>query len=263
VIAAVTIRLEEVMSEKRPGRVVVAGGTGGVGVGIVGAFAHRGYDVLVPSRSEEKIAALLSALPPDARARVQGEVVDAEHVSTLERYRDALVSTGGPVDAVVATLGGWWQGTPLHEIPQERWSGLLDQGVGAHFRFARAFVPHLLDHPSSYTFVNGFSATTPYAQASAMSVSSAAQLMMARVMAEELSESPVRVNALVLGPIMTRARSHGRAEWLAAEDVGEFAAHLASSDIRGAVVSLMDRRELASASERLFGSPTPGSHAPA
>jgi NAD(P)-dependent dehydrogenase (short-subunit alcohol dehydrogenase family) len=241
------------MSVRKPIRVVVAGGTGGVGEGVVAAFARGGFEVLVPSRSEEKIAALLSALPPDAQPRVRGEVVDMDHVSTIERYRDALISGGGPIDAVVATLGGWWQGTPLHAIPEEKWNGLLDQGLGAHFRFVRAFVPHLLDHPSSYTFVNGFAATTPYAQASAMNVSAAAQLMMARVMAEELSGTPVRVNALVLGPIMTRARSRGRPEWLGAVDVGEFAVKLALSDVRGEVISLMERGELAAARERFFG----------
>jgi NAD(P)-dependent dehydrogenase (short-subunit alcohol dehydrogenase family) len=101
--------------------------------------------------------------------------------------------------------------------------------------------------------VNGYSATTPYAQAAPMSVSAAAQLMMARVMAEELSGTPVRVNALVLGPVMTRARSRGRPEWLGAGEVGEFAAELARSGVRGEVISLMDRSELAAARGRLFG----------
>ncbi len=249
------------MNASKTARVVVAGGTGGVGEGLVAAFARGGFEVFVPSRSEEKIASLLSALPPDTRGRVRGEVVDTDHVFTIERYRDALVASGGPIDAVVATLGGWWQGTPLHAIPEEKWNGLFDQGLGAHFRFARALVPHLLDHPSSYTFVNGFSATTPYAQAAPMSVSAAAQLMMARVMAEELSGTPVRVNALVLGPIMTRARSRGRPEWLGAGEVGEFAAELARSGVRGEVISLMDRSELAAARDRLFGAGDTGAPA--
>jgi 3-oxoacyl-[acyl-carrier protein] reductase len=241
------------MNASKTARVVVAGGTGNVGEGLVTAYARGGFEVFVPSRTEEKIESLLSALPPEARGRVHAEVVDTDHVSTIERYRDALVASGGPIDAVVAALGGWWQGAPLHAIGEEKWNGLLDQGLGAHFRFARALIPHLLDHPSSYTFVNGFSATTPYAQAAPMSVSAAAQLMMARVMAEELSGTPVRVNALVLGPIMTRARPRGRPEWLGAGEVGEFAAELARSGVRGEVISLMDRSELTAARGRLFG----------
>jgi len=43
------------MSVRKPSRVVVAGGTGGVGEGVVAAFARGGFEVLVPSRSEEKI----------------------------------------------------------------------------------------------------------------------------------------------------------------------------------------------------------------
>jgi 3-oxoacyl-[acyl-carrier protein] reductase len=93
------------MNGSKMARVVVAGGTGGVGEGLVAAFARGGFEVFVPSRSEERIASLLSALPPEARGRVRGEVVDTDHVSTIERYRDALVASGGPIDAVVAALG--------------------------------------------------------------------------------------------------------------------------------------------------------------
>lgn len=241
------------MSVNEPSRVVVAGGTGGVGEGIVAAFARGGAEVFVPSRTQERIAAMMQALPEDVRGRVHGEVVEMDEVAGIERYRDDLVSRGGPIDGVVASLGGWWQGEPLHRVSEETWRRLLDQGLGAHFRVARAFVPHLLDHPASYTFVNGFSATTPYPQASPMSVSSAAQLMLARVMAEELSATPVRVNALVLGPMMTRARTRGRPEWLSASQVGEFAVELSRSGVRGQTISLMDRAELARARERLLG----------
>ncbi len=87
------------MNVSKTVRVVVAGGTGAVGEGLVAAFARGGFEVLVPSRSEEKIASLLSALPPDARGRVRGEVVDTDHVSTIERYRDAPCTQAAPTSA--------------------------------------------------------------------------------------------------------------------------------------------------------------------
>jgi short-subunit dehydrogenase len=93
------------MNASKATRVVVAGGTGGVGEGLVAAFARAGFEVLVPSRSEVRIASLLSALPPDARGRVRGEVVDMDHASTIERYRDARVASGGPIDAVDPSSG--------------------------------------------------------------------------------------------------------------------------------------------------------------
>ena len=61
------------MSVNKRGRVVVAGATVGIGERVVGAFERDGFEVLVPLRSEEKVASLLSALPPHAPSRVDGE----------------------------------------------------------------------------------------------------------------------------------------------------------------------------------------------
>jgi len=54
---------------------------------------------------------------------------------------------------------------------------------------------------------------------------------------------PVRVFDLVLGPVMSRGRTRGRAEWLTADDIGNFVAWLAGGhgNPRGEVYRLPDR----------------------
>jgi 3-oxoacyl-[acyl-carrier protein] reductase len=229
-------------------RAVVAGGAGAVGEGIVRAFAGAGVEVIVPSRSAERLERLLGRLEPPIAGRVVGEVVQTDDLAALEAWRDRLVAQRGRVDAVVASLGGWFQGEPLAGMTEEVFRRALEDGLLAHFRMARAWVPHLSGHPSSYTFVNGFSARVPYPLAAPVSVSAAGQLMLASAFAAELSERPVRVNALVLGPVVTRARTHGQPEWLNAGEVGRFALALArAGEARGEVFSLLNRAELEAA----------------
>jgi 3-oxoacyl-[acyl-carrier protein] reductase len=231
-------------------RAIVAGGTGAVGEGIVRMFAAAGVDVFVPARRQERLDELRVRLPPPARERVHGEVVALDEVGAIERFGER-VAAHGPVDAVVASLGGWSQGEPLARVTEEAFRRVLEDGLGAHFRVMRALVPQLVDHPSSYTFVNGFSARAAYPLAGPVSVGAAGQLMLAQVLAAELADAPLRVNTLVLGPVMTRARTHGRAEWLGADDVGRFIVDVACADVRGEVFSLLNRAELDAARQRL------------
>jgi NAD(P)-dependent dehydrogenase (short-subunit alcohol dehydrogenase family) len=231
-------------------RAVVAGGTGAVGEGIVRTLAGAGVTVLVPARSREKLDRLRDRLHASAAARVHGDVVALDDVAAVEAWRDGVVREHGPIDAVVASLGGWWQGEPLARLDEATWRKVLDDGLHAHFRFARAMVPHLAARPTSYTFVNGFSARAPYPLAGPVSVSAAAQLMLAQVLAAEHQEAPLRVNALVLGPVITRVRPSGQTGWITADDVGRIALAVARGDARGEVVSVLNLGELDAALTR-------------
>ncbi|MGC3996511.1 MAG: SDR family oxidoreductase [Anaeromyxobacter sp.] len=232
-------------------RAIVAGGTGAVGEGIVRMLAAAGVAVFVPARSRERLDGLLARLPAASRERVSGQVVAMDDVDAIAGFGREVARAHGPVDAVVASLGGWAQGEALLGVAEPVFRRALDDGLGAHFRVMRALAPQLVDHPSSYTFVNGFSARAPYPQAGPVSVSAAGQLMLAQVLAAELADAPLRVNALVLGPVMTRARTHGRPEWLRADDVGRFIVEVARSTARGEVFSLLNRAELDAARARL------------
>ena len=76
-------------------------------------------------------------------------------------------------------------------------------------------------------------------------VNSAAQLMLARVLFEELKDTRVRINQVMFGMVATRARSaYAKPQWLTAEEIGEFLAYLVSPGgrmIANSVLHLGDR----------------------
>ncbi len=211
---------------------MVAGGAGAVGEGIVRGFLAAGAHVVVPSRDEARLAALRDRLgQPERLVGLTGDVGTTEGAAeilarVLERYDG--------VDAVVASLGGWWQGPHLADMDLADWDRVLANNLRAHAVVARAFLPQLRTRPgSSYTILSGDAAEVPAVGSAVVSVAAAGQVMLARALAAE--EPAVRVNALVLGVVATRKRADPRPEWITADEVGAFAAHLASD--AGAMVS--------------------------
>lgn len=226
---------------------LVAGGAGEVGEGLVRRFLARGARVVVPSRSDARLRDLRERLAADEALLTFGADVGDE--GSAAALRDRLVDEVGPLDGVVASLGGWWQGAPLTEVPLHLWNRLLQDGLTAHFVLARTFLPVLAGRlGSSYTLINGGGGLRPVPNAGPVSVSAAGQLMLARALAAEHARAAVRVNALVLAtPVLTRSRPHGPEGWLTADDAGEYAARLASLEgegTRGHIVVLRDRRDL-------------------
>jgi NAD(P)-dependent dehydrogenase (short-subunit alcohol dehydrogenase family) len=68
-------------------RVVILGGTSGIGFATAMAAAHQGASIVVASSSKRKVESALSRLPAGA----EGEVID---LSSEERVRDFFAGTG-------------------------------------------------------------------------------------------------------------------------------------------------------------------------
>jgi 3-oxoacyl-[acyl-carrier protein] reductase len=226
---------------------VVAGGTGTVGEGIVRAFLHEGAAVVVPSRTPEAIARLRGYLADSPLDRLTTLVGDIGDVADAGRLRDEVLGRFGRLDAVVASLGGTWEeGLPLVDVPMETWRRYWESNLTPHYVAARTFLPVLARRGgASYTLLGGLSAVLPIPRYSVVAVNSAAQLMMARVLMEEMKDAPVRINQVLFGYIATRARAgSARPEWVTADEVGRFCAYLASDEasmVSGGVLQLGNR----------------------
>jgi 3-oxoacyl-[acyl-carrier protein] reductase len=210
--------------------VLIPGGAGEVGEGLARAFLNEGARVIVPSRSREKLDALrASLLDPDSLLLKTADVGTANGAA---RLRDWIGDEVGPLDAVVASLGGWWQGRPLTDVSLDTWHEVLDMGLTTHFTVAKTFLPVLAGQPgASYTFINGGAGLNPIPGAGPLSVSAAGQLMLKDVMAAE--NDTVRVNTLVLAtPVRTRSRPDGEDGLIAADDAGAYAVYLAGDAAR-------------------------------
>jgi len=207
-------------------RVAVAGGTGGVGEGVVRRYLAAGAQVLVPTRSPQRAEEFRAALGEAATDRLHLVVHDYTTFDGAERLAAEARARLGGVDAVVASVGGWWAGRRLWEVDGADWSGAFVDLATTHLALARAFVP-VLNPAGAYTVVVGESATFPVPRSGLVSMQQSALLMMRDVLQAEL-DGDQRVFALVLGPVHTR-HATGEAGWITSDRIGEVAVALATT----------------------------------
>jgi len=232
-------------------RVLIPGGTGGVGEGAVRAYLSAGADVVVPTRSQERADEFRLLLGDGATGRLHLVVHDYTTFAGAEELAATMEERLGGVDDVVAPIGGWWAGKRLWEIDERDWRDAFVDLATTHAAVLRAALPRMKAE-GAYSVVVGASAFTPVPASGLVSMEQAALLMMQQVLAAELAGQK-RVFALVLGPVLTRAAGQGDPGWITAEQVGAVAVAASASAVGGRQIRLRDQAELAQALTLLHG----------
>lgn len=212
----------------------IAGGAGNVGEGIVRSFLQHGATVITSSRTQDKLDVLresLGELVSNRYVPLTGELGDFD---SADKLCQQMIDQFGRLDAVVASIGGTWSGNvPLTQVSMDDWQKYLFTNLTTHFVCARTFLPILAQNKgSSYTFLGGAAADTPIPNYSLVAVPAAGQLMMAKVLMEELKQSGVRINEVVINSyVATRStKDHAKPEWITATEIGDYVAWLASDE---------------------------------
>ena len=117
-------------------RVLVTGGTRGIGRAIVEAFLDEGASVAFCARTPEEVSATQDAL--HERGSVAGTVVDVGDAGALADWVEQSAARLGGVDVVVANVSAL-------AIPdtEENWQLSLNVDVMHTVRLVRAAMPHL------------------------------------------------------------------------------------------------------------------------
>lgn len=213
-------------------QVLVAGGAGGVGEGIVRALVADGHTVVVPSRSAEKLALLRTRIFETGRG--PGRLIElVGHVGDepgAEAVRNLVARDVGRLDAVVASLGGWWDGGPLLAVGGALWDELMNEFLKIHFIFARTFIPVLRAQPGGgrYIGIGGGAAYFPIPNAAPVCIGAAAQLMLTRALRAEVDDPAIDILELVAdGPVRTRdSEAIAADDWITADEIGAVVAEL-------------------------------------
>jgi 3-oxoacyl-[acyl-carrier protein] reductase len=126
----------------RAKRVLVTGGSGGIGAACVRSFAAEGAEVVVHyHRGRER-----------AEAAGGHVVVGADLTDEAQVAR--MFDEAGPLDVCAAVAGVWPQeDVPVSELPLERWRATLDANLTATFLTARGFLAQLGDREGALVLV--------------------------------------------------------------------------------------------------------------
>jgi 3-oxoacyl-[acyl-carrier protein] reductase len=220
--------------------IVVAGGTGNVGRYVVRTLLEQGARVIVPSRTAERLEALRASIDADHGSRLITMVGDLSDETDGLRVQEYL-KTHRPLHGAVASLGRFMAAPSLLSAPVGDLRTALNDYVIAHFQAARALIP-LIDDGGSYTFINGpLAFESMFEGTGLVSVVTAAQAMLARVLFKESKDRPIRVNEVVLYTPFGWGDEAPASGTLLREEVARYVAYLASSKgsaVRGQTIHL-------------------------
>lgn len=179
-------------------RIVVIGGTSGIGEAIALGFGSEGADVIASSRSEEKVETTATALE-ERGATTTRVTCDVTEASTLERVREAAIEELGGIDAVVISQGAIARETIL-EIEEEDWERVTDIAVDGVWRVTKTFAP-VMDDGTIIT-ISSLTARLSMANLPAYSAAKGGVEAFTRAAAKELAPE-IRVNAIAPGFVIT------------------------------------------------------------
>lgn len=234
------------MSSLEGARIVVAGGTGGVGEGIVRTLLKEGARVIATSRNGDRLRdlqAYCGDIDNGELITLTGDLGEEEPARALQHQ---IFEHFRELDVAVASLGSWTHGKPLTSVDVDVWNRILRDSVTAHFLAIRMLVPLLHPKNGSYVHINGFGAEQAFPMGGPIAMAAAAQKSLVLTLAEELKPTGIRVFELILGPVNTRDRvRHGmsRPELYSSEEVGQFVATLVTSDNTETVHRLLSKQD--------------------
>jgi 3-oxoacyl-[acyl-carrier protein] reductase len=225
--------------------IVVLGAAGGVGEGVVDELLRAGARVLAVSRTDAKLDQLADRLGrPGSLALIVGSVGSEEEASALL----LSVRRSSPrIDGVVASIGSWWQGPPLVKTPLTDWNAVLAERLTSHFLAAKHFIPFLAETAPGgfYLSIGGSTAELPVPNSGPVSVASAAQVMLTKVLRAESRDSPVRIHELMIWTTIATRVHRGKVDpsWITPNDVGRHIIALMASEAaaREPIVHLRSR----------------------
>ncbi len=172
-------------------KVVIVGGSSGIGLSTAELAKREGADVIIASRSAAKLDPVAERLNAIA---IPADVTDDKSVANLFR-------SSGPVDHVVVTAAQLKTG-PFKSVPLEDVKSTMEGKFWGAWRVARAAE---FRSGGSLTLVSGFLSIRPRPNSAIVSAANAAIESLSRALALELA--PLRVNCVSPGIIDTPIRA--------------------------------------------------------
>ena len=204
---------------------LVTGASSGIGKAIAERFAACGANLVICSRSTDRIDPVAASLRDagGTAVAVECDITDADAVGALV---EAAVSEFGSLDVLVNNAGGAIDDDSAHRLDAETFRANVNVNLTGHFLCTRAALPELADGGGSIIHMGTVNALTGIGLTGYAAAKAGLQSL-SRLIATQYGPHGVRSNVLSPGTIVTDQRREEMAESDAnrADREGERSAH--------------------------------------
>ena len=192
------------MSERR--RVLVTGGSQGIGLAIADAFAAGGCDVAICGRTEDVLRDAAAGLRTrHAGVRVHARAADVADEASVDALIEDVVAELGGLDVLVANAGVYGPKGAIEDVDWAAWVDAIRINLLGVVYSARRALPALRRSArGKIVILSGGGATKPLPFLSAYAASKAGVVRFGETLAEELRPAGIDVNMVAPGALNTR-----------------------------------------------------------
>lgn len=186
---------------------LITGGTKGIGLAVAKAFAAEGAKLVIAARDSQQLRISLNMLK-ELGAEATAAKADLESREGCEALYTGAIRQYGKIDILVNNAAILGPMEPIRDYPADEWSSVMRTNLDSVFWLSKAVIGSMVPNNGG-SIINVISgvAFTGRAKWGAYAVSKAAVLNLTQVMADELKEFNVRVNAINPGPTRTMMRA--------------------------------------------------------
>jgi len=186
---------------------LITGGTRGIGFAIAKAYVREGAKVVIASRTADELRTALSILK-ELGGDATATRVDLSNQAACESLYTAAIRAFGKVDILVNNAAVLGPLKPILNYPAEDWQSVMQTNVNVVFWMCKAALGSMIP-ANEGSIINVTSGVAEKGRAGwgAYSVSKAAVNNFTEVLAEEVQQYRIRVNAVNPGATRTAMRA--------------------------------------------------------
>lgn len=224
---------------------VVTGGNRGIGFEICKELSKVGCRVVLTSRDEEHGKHAAAKISSDKKNIVYHKL-DVTNGKDIETLRDWILKKYGRVDILINNAGIYLdEGTSVFNVDEKIVKETLDVNFYGAFNICRALVPIMRQNGYGriVNISSGYGAMSEMAgYHAAYRISKAALNALTLIMADELKDGDIKVNAVCPGWVNTDMG--GRMAPVSAENAAKDIVHVALMDEKGPTGSFFRHKKL-------------------